>query len=131
MTTRPYVRPMTGWWWRNAYYRAYMVREASSVFVAAYALVLLFGLARLAQGRAAFDGWRESLASPWAIAFHVVALAFFACHAWTWFAVMPKTMPFVRIGGNRVSDRTIVAAGAAAAVVASAALFAAVWWTRP
>jgi fumarate reductase subunit C len=122
---------MTGWWWRNAYYRAYMVREASSVFVAAYALVLLFGLARLAQGRVAFDGWRESLASPWAIAFHVVALAFFACHAWTWFAVMPKTMPFVRIGGQRVTDRRIVATGAAAAVVASAALFAAVWWTRP
>jgi fumarate reductase subunit C len=122
---------MTGWWWRNAYYRAYMVREASSVFVAAYALVLLFGLARLAQGRAAFDAWRESLASPWAVAFHVVALAFFACHAWTWFAVMPKTMPFVRIGGQRVTDRRIVATGAAAAVVASAALFAAVWWTRP
>ena len=131
MTTRPYVRPMTGWWWRNAYYRAYMMREASSVFVAAYALVLLFGLARLAQGRAAFDGWRESLVSPWAVAFHVVALAFFFFHAWTWFAVMPKTMPVVRVGGNRVSDRTIVAAGAVAAVVVSTALFTVVWWTRP
>jgi fumarate reductase subunit C len=122
---------MTGWWRRNGYYRAYIVREASSVFVTAYALVLLFGLARLAQGRAAFEGWLDTLATPWSIAFHAVALAFFVCHAWTWFAVMPKTMPFIRIGGQRVADRAIIAVGALAAVVASAALFAAVWWTRP
>ena len=63
--------------------------------------------------------------------FHAVALAFFVCHAWTWFAVMPKTMPFIRIGGQRVADRAIIAVGALAAVAASAALFAAIWWTRP
>lgn len=131
MTARAYIRPMTGWWRRNGYYRAYIVREASSAFVTAYALILLFGLARLAQGRAAFDGWLDTLASTWSIAFHAVALAFFVCHAWTWFAVMPKTMPFIRIGGQRVADRAIIAAGALAAVIASAALFAAVWWTRP
>ena len=131
MNVRTYVRPTSGWWRRNAYYRAYMVREASSLFVTLYALVLLAGLACLAQGRAAFDGWRALLASPWAIAFHAIALAFFLCHAWSWFAVMPKTMPFVRFGGRRVSDRAIVLAGAAAAVAGSLALFAAVWWTRP
>ena len=131
MTARAYVRPMNGWWRRNGYYRAYIVREASSVFVTAYALILLFGLARLAQGRAAFDGWLDTLASPWSIVFHAVALAFFVCHAWTWFAVMPKTMPFIRIGGQRVADRAIIAVGALAAVAASAALFAAIWWTRP
>ena len=129
--TRRYVRPMRGWWRRNPYYRAYIVREMSALFVALYALVLLTGLFRLSQGRAAYDGWRASLATPWAVAFHVVAFAFIAYHAWTWFAVMPKTLPFVRVGGRRVDDRTIITAGAVAAVCAELALFALVWWTRP
>jgi len=131
MTLRTYVRPTAGWWRRNGHYRAYMVREASSVFVTAYALVLLVGLARLAQGRVPFEAWRAALATPWALGFHVIALGFFVCHAWTWFAVMPKTLPFIRVGGRRVSDDGIVAAGACAAVAASLVLFLAVWWTRP
>ena len=122
---------MRGWWRRNAWYRAYMVREASALFVAIYALELLIGLARLAEGNAAYDAWRAALSTPWAIAFHVVALAFFVYHAWTWFAVMPKTLPFVRIAGRRVGDRAIVGAGVAAAACATIALFALVWWTRP
>jgi fumarate reductase subunit C len=66
--TRTYVRPMRGWWRHNPYYRAYIVREMSALFVALYALVLLTGLFRLSQGRAAYDGWRASLATPWAVA---------------------------------------------------------------
>jgi len=131
MNVRTYVRPTTGWWRRNPWYRAYMLREASSLFVTLYALVLLAGIACLVQGRAAYDGWRAALASPWSIAFHVVALGFFLCHAWSWFAVMPKTMPFVTVGGRRLADRAIVAAGAAAAVGASLLVFVVVWATQP
>lgn len=128
---RTYVRPMAGWWRRNPFYLWYMLREASCVFVTAYALVLLVGLARLAQGRAAFDAWRDSLASPLAIAFHATALVLVLYHAWTWFKVMPRTLPFVRLGGLRVPDRLIVVAGVASAAAASIAVFAAVWWFRP
>ena len=128
---RTYVRPMGGWWRRNAWSRSYMVREARALFVAAYALVLLTGLWRLAQGRTAYDAWRASLATPLSLAFHVVALLLFAVHAWTWFAVMPKTLPFVRVAGRRVADRTIVAVGAVAAVCAEVVLLALVWFTRP
>ena len=129
---KTYVRPMTAWWWRrNPFYRWYMVREASCVFITAYALELLVGLARLAQGRAAFEAWRESLASPGAVVFHVVTLAFVAYHAWTWFNVMPKTLPFVRLGGRRVPDRMIVVTAIGSAVAASIAVFLAVWWYRP
>jgi fumarate reductase subunit C len=122
-----YVRPMGAWWNRNPFYGWYMLREVSCVFVTAYAVVLLVGLWRLAQGREAFEAWRASLATPWSIVFHVVALVLVLYHAWTWFKVMPKTLPFVRVGGRRVSDRAIVTSGVVAAVVCSVVLFVAVF----
>jgi len=123
-----YVRPMGAWWRRNPFYRAYMVREASALFVTLYAVVLLVGLLRLEQGPAAYDAWHASLATPASVVFHVVVLLFVAYHAWTWIAVMPKTMPFVRIAGRRIGDRTIVALGAAASIVAQLALLALLAW---
>lgn len=128
---KTYVRPMAGWWHRNPFYLWYMLREASCVFITAYALVLLVGLARLAQGPPAFDAWRESLASPGALAFHAITLVLVLYHAWTWFKVMPRTLPFVRLGGRRIPDRMIVAAGVASATAASIAVLLAAWWFRP
>jgi len=126
---KTYVRPMAGWWRRNPFYVWYMVREASSLFITIYALVLLVGLWRLSQGPAAFDAWRAALTTPVSLAFHVVTLVLVIYHAWTWFKVMPKTLPFVRIGGKRIADRTIVASGVTAAFLASLVLFALVRWT--
>ncbi len=122
-TPRTYVRPMGAWWQRNAFYRAYIVRELTCVAVLVCALELLTGLWRLSQGRAAFDAWRQALAGPWAVVGNLIVLALMLYHAWTWLAVMPKTMPFVFVGGKRVPDRMIVAGAAAAAVVASLVVF--------
>jgi fumarate reductase subunit C len=113
---------MTGWWKRNPYYLWYLLRELSSVFVTLYALVLLWGLWRLTQGEAAFEAWRESLGRPLGAAFHAVTLGLVAYHSWTWFKVMPRTMPFVRIAGYRVPDRLFVAGGVCATLLVSAAL---------
>jgi fumarate reductase subunit C len=115
---------MGSWWRRLPYYRRYMVREATCIAVIAYALVLLVGLWRLTQGREAFDAWRVALATPASLLAHGVLLAAFVFHAWTWFEVMPKTLPILRVGGKRVADATIVRSGAAAAVVASVLLLA-------
>ncbi len=121
---RTYIRPMGTWWRRLPFYRRYMVREATCIAVIAYALVLLVGLWRLTQGREAFDAWRVALATPASLLAHGVLLAAFVFHAWTWFEVMPKTLPILRVGGKRVADATIVRSGAAAAVVASVLLLA-------
>jgi fumarate reductase subunit C len=123
---KAYQRPMAGWWHRNPFYLWYTLRELSSLAVTAYALVLLAGLARLRQGEAQFDAWREALASPAWLGFHAVALLLVLYHAWTWFKVMPKTLPFLRVAGRRVPDRAIVAAGLASAVLFSIILFVAV-----
>jgi len=128
---KAFVRPMGSWWLRNPFYRWYMVRESSCIVITAYAAVLLCGLLRLAQGRLAFDAWRESLASPWAVGFHLVALPLVTYHAWTWFKVMPKTLPFISIAGHRLADRTIVVSGVVAAIAASILVFLAVFLNAP
>jgi fumarate reductase subunit C len=120
---RTYVRPMQGWWRRNAFYRWYMLRELTCIAVFAYGLELLTGLWRLTQGRDAFEAWRAALASPFAIAANGVVFALIAYHAWTWLAVIPKTMPFVRLGGRRVPDTLFVAGAFGAAAVASILVF--------
>ena len=48
-------------------------------------------------------------------------------HAQSWFAIMPKTMPMIFIGGRRLAAATITRAGWAATVIASIALFALAW----
>lgn len=120
---KTYVRPMSGWWKRNPYYLWYMLREASCVFITVYALILLWGLRRLSQGEVRFEDWLESLSTPKSLAFHAIALPLVLYHAWTWFKVMPKTMPY-----TRTPNGVIIASGIAASVLCSAVVFVAVWW---
>ena len=119
---RGFIRPMHGWWRRNPSYKRYLVREATSVFVGAYALVVLWGLVRLAQGEASFEAWLAVLRSPLSIALHAALLAAFVVHTVTWFVIMPKTMPPVVVLGHRLAASTVTAAGIGAAATLSAAL---------
>ena len=113
---KTYTRPVTPFWWtRNPYYLRYMLREASCVVITAYALVLLVGLYRLQQGKVFFDHWSASLASPLSITFHAVALLLVLYHSWTWFKIMPKTLPRIP-----VPDRLVVVAGVAGVAVCTA-----------
>lgn len=120
---RTYVRPMAGWWKRNPFFLVYMAREVTALFVAAYALVLLAGLARLSQGPAAFEQWLDGLRSPLSIGFHLLLLAIFVYHTYSWFTIMPKTMPPVVVGGRRLTNGAITGLGLAASAVISVAFF--------
>ena len=108
-----------------------MWREATALAVAAYALVLLTGVIRLAQGEAAFEAWLRALQGGPAIVLHLALLAAMVYHAVTWFQIMPKTMPALFVRGQRVAARTITRAGLAAAVLASLGLLALAWVLRP
>ncbi len=124
---RPYRRPMQGWWRRNTFYIEYMLHEATAVFVAAYALVLLVGLVRLSQGQAAWDAWLAALKSPSSVAFQVITLVAISYHSWTWFHIMPRTLPPIMLKGKRLSAAAITRSGLAATVIVSIILFALVW----
>lgn len=128
--SRGYMRPMQGWWRRDPFFMRYMAREATALAVLCYAVILVVGVVRLAQGEAAWDGWLQALRSPFAILLHIVLLGAMVIHAQSWFEIMPKTMPMLFIGGKRVAQSTIMRAGWAAAVAATVLLVAIAWWLK-
>lgn len=110
MSRRPYLRKVERTWWLgHRRYVVYMMRELTSLFVALYSVLLAVGLVRLAQGKAAWDGFLAAISSPWAVLFQLLCLAFAAFHSVSWFAVTPKAMPLM-IKGEAVPPRAIVAA---------------------
>ncbi len=115
---RPYVRPMAGWWRKNPFFIEYMIHEATALFVALYALILLISVMRLADGPTAWNQWVEFLTSPLAVLTHMLVLVAFLYHTWTWFNIMPRTLPPIMVGGKRVAAATITRVGLACAAVA-------------
>ncbi len=65
----------------------------------------------LARGETAYDAWLGFLRSPLSLALHAILLAGMIFHVWTWFRIMPKTMPRLVIGGRYLPQRRITALG--------------------
>lgn len=121
---RPYVRPVkAGWWHRNPFFVRYMAREMTAPFVALYALVLLAGLVCLAAGRDAWNAYVELLRTPLSMALHALLVAVLAYHTFTWFAIMPKTMPPIVLGGRKVEPASITSAGLVVATLCMVAVW--------
>ena len=125
---KPYVRPMAGWWRKNPFFIEYMVHEGTAFFVAAYALILLASLIALGQGEAAWNRWLACLTSPVSVVVHLLLLVAFLYHTWTWFNIMPRTLPPILVNGERVKAATITGTGLAAAAVASLIVFCIAAW---
>ena len=84
-----------GWWTANRHYAMYMVREWTSLFVALYSLIFIYGLSLWATGsRAEFLNF---LKNPAVVGFSIVALVFTMYHAVTWFYLLGAISP-VKIG---------------------------------
>ncbi|MBI5259882.1 MAG: fumarate reductase subunit C [Burkholderiales bacterium] len=128
---KTYVRPMAGWWNRDPFFMRYMLREITAVAVFAYAVELMWGVIRLSQGEAAWNGWLAAVASPLGLLLNLVLLVSMVIHARSWFEIMPKTMPMMFIGGQRVPAATITRAGFAATAVATLVVLAIAWMARP
>jgi len=123
---KPYIRSMDAWWLRDSFFVRYMLREATALFVVAYALVLLAGVVCLARGPTAYQAWLRILATPWSIALHVVLLLVFLYHTWSWFRIMPKTMSLILPSGKHLSPALVTTAGLLAAALLCIGLFLAV-----
>lgn len=125
-----YVRPMQGWWRRDPFFMRYMIREVTAFAVLAYAIILAVGVVRLAQGEVAWNGWLAALRSPGSMLLHVVLLVSMVEHARSWFEIMPKTMPMIMVGGERLQGSTIMRTGWIVSALVTILVIAIAWGFR-
>jgi fumarate reductase subunit C len=120
MKTKEYIRPMPATWWlHNHHLMLFMVRELTSVFAAAYAVLLLVIIGTAAWGTPTFDRFYNGvLRQPWMIALQLVAFVFVVYHSVTWFNLTPKIMVVWR-GEEKVSPVLIAGANYAAWLIVS------------
>lgn len=117
-----YRRPVPLLWWLGtpAYVR-FVIREFTCVFIAAYVILLLILVVRIAAGPAAYEAYLLWLRSPALVGFHVVALAAVVYHTLTWLRLAPLAV-VVRVRGRRVPPSVIIAGNIAAWIVISVVL---------
>ncbi len=126
----PYYRPMARtWWFSNRAYALFMLRELTSVFIAAYLVIFLLMLHKLALGREAYEAYLRFLSTPGIIVFHVLALAAALFHTITWFNLTPMVMIF-RFGEKRIASSIVVGVNYVAWIAASIAMTSIVLWWR-
>ncbi len=119
---KPYLQQQpANWWLKSRFYRFYMLREATSVPIYLYALVLMWGIFALSQGQAAFGDWLTLMQTPAMMAFHLLVLMAALLHAYTWFDLTPKIL-VIRLGTFRVPDLWVKLAHYAGFVGISAAM---------
>lgn len=94
------------WWLRRPGYRLFIAREMTSVAVAAYAVILLVGLAA-AGDTASFRAWAHWLGSPWGVGAQMLILAMALLHTVTWIRLTPKVLVFWQ-GEEQVDPEWIV-----------------------
>jgi fumarate reductase subunit C len=120
MSRKPFVRevPKVSWFFDHPRYVRYMTRELTCLFIGAYTILLVVGLARLAQGRETYEAFLTALQAPGSIVFHGLALAFAVYHSATWFNLTPKALP-VQIGEDFLPGWVIAGLHYAAWIVLS------------
>jgi fumarate reductase subunit C len=102
-----YRRRVSVWWWlETGSYTSFVLRELTSVFVAIFAVVMLWELRALAQGPAAYAAFLARLTTPLFLVLHALAFLFVLFHSITWFNLAPKAMA-VRFRGKRVPDLVV------------------------
>ena len=109
------------WWIRKWNYTKFILRELSSVSVAAYAVVLILLVQVVGAGPAQYQEFMEVFESPVSIGLNIVALAFVLLHSVTWFNLAPKAL-VIRVGNKVVPPMLIVGMNYAAWIVVSAAV---------
>ena len=116
-----HTRVSTYWWLKRWAYLKFILREASSVFVAWAVVVTLLQIHALTEVPADYAEFQSWLRSPFVLALNAVSFLFVVFHAVTWFNLTPKAM-VIRLGGKRLPGFALAAPNYVAWVVISAAV---------
>ena len=114
---RPHVS--TYWWLEKPAYFAFILREASCVFVAWFVVYLLMLIDAVNQGPPAYQSVLDWSATPAVLLLNIISFLFLVFHAVTFFDAAPQAM-VVHLGGRRVPGRLIGIGHYAAWAAASA-----------
>lgn len=102
-------RPSRTWWLRTRAYRRFAAREATSLFAAAFSVILLMFLLALSRGPEAYAGFLRWLERPGTVVLAAVIFAAILYHAGTWFRLTSHIL-VVRLG-RLVVPRNVVIGG--------------------
>lgn len=113
----------TLWWLEQRSYFAFILREASCLFVAWFVVYLLLLVRAVSAGAASYEAFLAWSAQPWALILNTVSFAFLVFHAITFFDAAPQAL-VLHVGGRRVPGNLVAAAHYAAWAGASVVIFA-------
>jgi len=99
----------------------FIVRELTSIFVAAYAVILIIKLNALRQGPEAWEALIATFSTPFSITMHLLIFVFVLYHTITWFKLAPSAM-VVKVGKRRVPGSAIIAGNFVMWILFSAAI---------
>jgi fumarate reductase subunit C len=115
-------RVSTYWWLGSWSYFAFVLREASCLFVAWFVVYLLLLVRAVLQGAGAYQELLAWSARPGILVLNIVSFLFLVFHAYTFFEAAPRAM-VVHLGKTRVPAAVIAGGHYAAGIVASAVVF--------
>ena len=115
-------RVSTYWWLGSWSYFAFVLREASCLFVAWFVVYLLLLVRAVLQGDASYQQFLAWSARPAILLLNITSFLFLVYHAFTFFDAAPRAM-VVHIGKTRVPASLIAAGHYLAWALASAVVF--------
>ncbi len=128
MSRNPYQPKMARRWYLSTpAFRAYTVREASSLFIGLWYLNLVCGVTSLVKGAASWDSWLALQTHPLMLLFSLTTLLLALYHSTTWFSMTPRVMP-PRIAGMNVNQPLMVVAHWIGLAAVSIVIFVATVW---
>jgi fumarate reductase subunit C len=112
----------TYWWLEKGSYFAFILREASCLFVAWVVVYLLLLVRAVTEGLAIYQDFLAWSAQTGVLWLNIVSFAFLVFHAITFFVAAPQAL-VVHVGGKRVPGSWVAASHYAAWAGASLLIF--------